>query len=52
MSSTPTLAVSLPSWQAAPKAPPRKQRVVVVGAGFGGLAAATALKHAAVQVAR
>ena len=50
MPSTPTLALSLPSWRAATGAPPRMPRVVIVGAGFGGLAAATALKHSAVQV--
>ncbi len=50
MHSTPTLAVRLPSWQAITEAPVRMPRVVIVGAGFGGLAAATALRHAAVQV--
>jgi NADH dehydrogenase FAD-containing subunit len=47
---TPAVAVGVPSWQAALKAPLRLPRVVIIGAGFGGLAAATALKNAAVQV--
>jgi NADH dehydrogenase len=47
---TPAVAVSLPSWNATAEARPRLPRVVIVGAGFGGLAAATALKDAAAQV--
>ena len=50
MPATPTLAVSLPSRPAVTEAALRMPRVVIVGAGFAGLAAATALKHAAVQV--
>jgi NADH:ubiquinone reductase (H+-translocating) len=50
MQSTPIVAVRLPSWKATPASSPRMPRVVIVCAGFSGLAAATALKHAAVQV--
>lgn len=50
MQATPTLAVSLPSGQAITEAPLRLPRVLIVGAGFAGLAATTALKHAAVRV--
>ena len=48
MQSTPTLAVRRPSSKVTRQL--LRIWVVIVGAGFGGLAAATALKHSAVQV--